>query len=133
SIEERFRVVDGQITYRADGRKRIARAGTEFTVPAGVRHCFVNTGATTAKLVVEMEPAPQMAQLFRDAATLGRERKWIAVGRRGIPRGPRSLLALAEFLDRYREIFVPISPPPFLQRIAVPPLARLGRRRRDAA
>jgi quercetin dioxygenase-like cupin family protein len=128
-VEERFRVVDGQITYRLNGRRHVAGPGTEFAVPPGVRHAFVNSGDGTAHVLVEMEPALQMEQLFRDAATLGREGKWIAVGRRGIPTGPRSILDLAEFLDRYRDIFVPSSPPRLLQRIAVPPLARLARRR----
>jgi hypothetical protein len=80
-----------------------------------------------------MAAALEMENLFRDAASLGRDRKWIALGRRGIPTGPRSLLDLADFLDRYREIFVPVSPPRLVQRIAVPPLARLARRRRRAA
>jgi hypothetical protein len=75
-----------------------------------------------------MEPALDMEQLFRDAAALGRDRTWIAVGRRGVPTGLRSMLKMAEFLEHYREIFVPVSPPPALQRIAVPLLARLARR-----
>ena len=48
TVEERFRVLEGQITYRKDGRKHTADAGTEFTIPAGARHSFVNTGDGTA-------------------------------------------------------------------------------------
>jgi quercetin dioxygenase-like cupin family protein len=132
SIEERFQVLEGEISYRADGRKHAAAPGSRFTIPAGVRHSFTNTGTRMAHLLVEMEPALQMEQLFRDAAALGRDGKWIAVGRRGIPTGPRSMLAMAEFLERYRETFVPTSPPRALQRVAVPPLARLARRRRHS-
>jgi len=127
AVEERFDALDGEITYRADGRKHIAGPGTRFKIPAGVRHSFTNTGEGSAHFLVEMEPALQMEQLFKDAAALGRDGKWIAVGRRGIPTGPRSLLAMAAFLDRYREIFIPTSPPRPLQRIAVRPLARLAR------
>ena len=43
------------------------------------------------------------------------------------------LLAGAELLDRYRDIMVVTSPPPFLQRLLNPPLARLERRRRARA
>ena len=64
-----------------------------------------------------------MEQLFRDAAALGQEGKWIVIARHGVPKGPRSMLDLADFLDRYRDIFVPTSPPRALQRLAVPPLA----------
>ena len=133
TVEERFHVLEGEITYWADGHKRTAERETAFRVPPGTRHSFVNSGDSTAHVVVEMEPALRMQELFRDAAELGRARKWVAVGRRGIPRGPRALLDLAEFLDRYRDIFVATSPPRFLQRIAIPPLARLARRRHRPA
>ena len=128
-LEERFEVLEGELSYRADGTDHIAHAGERFTIPPGVRHSFRNSGHGTAHLVVEMEPALQMAQLFEDAAALGRAGKWIAVGRRGIPTGPRALLEMADFLDRYRDIFIPTSPPRRLQRIAIPPLARIARRR----
>jgi quercetin dioxygenase-like cupin family protein len=130
SVEERFQVLAGEIAYRADGRRHVAGPGSRFTIPAGVRHSFTNAGNETAHFLVEMEPALQMEELFRDAAALGRDGKWMAIGRRGMPTGPRAMLAMAEFLDRYREIFVPVSPPRPVQRIAVPPLARLARRRR---
>lgn len=132
TIEERFHVLEGELTYRADGRRHRAKAGERFTVAAGVRHAFENSGEGVAHLVVEMRPALQMQHLFEDAAALGRAGKWRPLGRRGMPTGPRSLLEMAEFLDRYREIFVPSSPPRVLQRIGVPPLARLARRRRGA-
>jgi hypothetical protein len=90
----------------------------------------VNTGDGIAEVFVEMEPALEMDQLFRDAAALGRDAKWMALAGRAVPKGPRSLLDLADFLVRYRDIFVPASPPRLLQRVAVPPLARLARRRR---
>jgi quercetin dioxygenase-like cupin family protein len=128
-IEERFQVFEGEVTYRAGGRRCKAGPGDRFTVPAGVRHSFKNTGRGVAHLVVEMEPALDMEQLFEDTAALGREGKWTTIGRWGIPKGPRALLDMAEFLDRYREIFVPSSPPRPLQRFGVPPLARLARRR----
>jgi quercetin dioxygenase-like cupin family protein len=132
TVEERFQVLEGELTYRVNGRRHRAEAGELFTVAAGVRHAFENRGEGVAHLVVEMEPALNMQDLFEDAAALGRAGKWRALGRRGIPAGPRSLLDMADFLDRYREIFVPSSPPRLLQRVGVPPLARLARRRRGA-
>lgn len=131
-IEERFDVLEGTITYRADGRRHTAHAGERFTVPSGTRHSFQNTGNTVAHLVVDMEPAERMEQLFRDAAALAREGKWRVVGRQGIPTTPAALLDLADFLERYGEIFIPSFPPRILQRLAIPRLARLGRARRSA-
>src|SRR2546421_3627299 len=91
TVEERFHVLQGHITYRADGRKHTAGPGTDFTIPAGVAHSFVNTGDRTAHVLVEMEPALEMEHLFRDAAALGRDGKWMTIGRRGVPTRPRSL------------------------------------------
>ena len=122
-------MLDGEITYRADGRKHLAGRGSKFTIPAGARHSFANTGSGTAHFLVQMEPALRMAELFQDAAALGQAGKWTTIGRHGIPTGPRAVIEMADFLDRYHEIFVPTSPPPALQRLAVPPLARLARRR----
>src|SRR5436190_732525 len=129
TVEERFEMLDGEITYRADGRKHVAGRGSKFTIPASARHSFANTGSGTAHFLVQMEPALRMAELFEDAAALGQAGKWTTIGRHGIPTGPRAVIEMADFLDRYHEIFVPTSPPPALQRFAVPPLARLARRR----
>ena len=48
-----------------------------------------------AQVVVEMEPALDMEQLFEDAAALARAGKWMALSRRGIPTGPRAVLDMA--------------------------------------
>src|SRR5438132_11993118 len=80
-IEERFEVLDGRVTYRAGGQKRVAAAGDRFTVHAGVTHAFQNTGDGIARLLVEMEPALEMEQLFRDAAALARGGQWKVFGK----------------------------------------------------
>jgi quercetin dioxygenase-like cupin family protein len=127
-VEERFEVLEGEVTYHADGRKGKASAGERFTVGAGVRHRFMNTGPGVAHLIVEMEPALDMQEIFEEVAALARAGKWTRLGKRGLPKGPRALLDMADFLDRHSETFVLTSPPRFLQRTAVPPLARFARR-----
>jgi quercetin dioxygenase-like cupin family protein len=131
-LEERFEVLEGELTYRLNGRKHRAGPDDRFTVEPGTRHSFENSGSDVAHVKVEVEPALEMEQLFEDSAALAREGKWKVFGRWAVPTGPGALLDLAEFLDRYREIFVPTSPPRVLQRIGVPPLARLARRRETA-
>jgi mannose-6-phosphate isomerase-like protein (cupin superfamily) len=129
-IEERFEVLEGEITYHAGRVNGQAGPGDRFTVPAGARHRFINTGQGLAHVIVDMEPAFDMQELFADAAALGRAGKWTRVGKRGIPTGPRAVLDMAEFLDRYRKIFIVPFPPLILQRTSVPALARLARRRK---
>src|SRR2546421_5235911 len=74
TIEERFEVLAGEVTIRANRRNHKAGPGDRFTVEAGVRHSFQNTGEGLAHLAVEMEPALKMEQLFEDAAGLARAR-----------------------------------------------------------
>jgi len=132
-VEERFEILEGEITYRADGRTQRAVAGDRFTVPAGTRHMFRNTGSGVLRLVADMEPGLNMDELFRDAAALARAGRWTTIGRYAFPTGPRGLMELAEFLDRYRDIFVATFPPQSLQRIAIPALARRARHASGAA
>jgi quercetin dioxygenase-like cupin family protein len=128
-VQERFEVLEGELTFWVDGRKRKAGPGDRLTVDAGIRHAFQNSGDDVAHLVVEMEPALNMKSLFEETAALGRAGKWIRLGRRGIPKGPRALLEMAEYMDRYRDTIVLASPPPIAQRLFVPTLARWQRRR----
>ena len=128
-IEERFTVLEGQVTFKADGETRVTGPGDLVVVPAGVRHTFRNTGAGVAHLTTDAEPALELQEFLEQAAALGRAGKYT---RRGIPRGPGALLEAAEFAERYRDtvVFTDIAfPPPALQPILLGPLARLQRRR----
>jgi hypothetical protein len=130
AAEERFRVLEGDVAFRVAGREVRARGGEDVTVAAGVLHAFRNPGPADAHLAVELEPGAGFEPLFRDSAALARSGALAAPGR---PRGWRGLLASVDYLDRYRDLFRPASPPPFLQRLLVPPLARLARRAGHAA
>jgi quercetin dioxygenase-like cupin family protein len=125
-IEERFEVLEGEFTFKVEGKRQRATPGDRLVVPAGVRHSFENTGTGVARFRAEIEPALTMRQFFEDSAALGRAGKFSGPGR---PKGLGGLLAGAELLDRYRDIMVVTSPPPFLQRVLNPLLARIERRR----
>jgi quercetin dioxygenase-like cupin family protein len=130
TIEERFEVREGELTFKVEGKERRAVPGDRLVVPAGTRHSFENTGPGVAHFAAEIEPALTMRQFFEDSAALGRAGKFRAPG---VPKGLGGLLAGAELLDRYRDIMVVTSPPPFLQRILNPVLARIERRRQARA
>ena len=126
-IEERFEVVEGEVTFRVDGERRRAAPGDRLVAKAGARHAFENTGPRVAHLRVEVEPASRHQEFLEEAAALARAGKYT---RRGIPKGFRAALETADFAERYRDVTVLMFPPPVLQRILVTPLARLARRRR---
>jgi quercetin dioxygenase-like cupin family protein len=129
-LEERYEVLEGEVTVRLDGKPRRAGAGERLVVPAGVRHSFQNTGEGTAHLMVEAEPALQLRESIEDGVRLGQSGRLTAGGK---PRGMRGLIEAAALAHRYRETVVLSSPPPAMQRLLFPLLARFATSDREPA
>jgi quercetin dioxygenase-like cupin family protein len=129
-LEERYQLVEGEVSFRLDGKERHASAGERLVVPPGVRHSFENTGQGIAHLVVEVEPALQLRESIEDGVRLGESGKLTASGK---PRGVRGLLEAAALAHRYRETVVLSSPPPIVQRLLFPLLARFAGSNREPA
>jgi mannose-6-phosphate isomerase-like protein (cupin superfamily) len=123
--QERFEVIEGRVRLMIDGVETIAEAGDRVVADPGVEHSFENIGDTEAQLLVEVEPALDLQEFLEEAARLARAGKYT---KRGIPKGPRAALELAVLIDSHRETTVMSSPPRFVQRMLLSPLARVGRR-----
>jgi len=130
SLEERFEVERGEVTFTADGDEIVAGPGEKVVVRPGVRHGFLNTGTEEAHVTCEAEPAMELQEFLTKAAAMAAAGVYT---KRGLPRGPGALLEAAEFTDRYRDTVVVTArslPPPRLQPALLGPLARLQRRRK---
>ena len=125
ALEERYEVLEGEITINLDGESRRLGAGERAVVPAGVRHSFENTGERTAHLVAEAEPAQELRESIEEGARLARTERFSGSGS---PQSFRALVEAAALAERYRETVVLTSPPRFVQRILFPPLSRFARR-----
>jgi mannose-6-phosphate isomerase-like protein (cupin superfamily) len=71
-LEERWEVVEGEVTFRVDGSERPAGPGDRLVAPVGVRHSFENTGSQPAYLRVEVEPALMLREFLEEGAPLAR-------------------------------------------------------------
>lgn len=129
-LEERIEVQEGEFTFRLGREKKRLGPGERVVVEPGVRHSFANTGGGVARFTAEIEPALTMEEFFEGSAALARAGRFM---RPGIPKGVRGLLEASEFAERHRETTVMAMPPPVLQPILLPPLARLARRRTRGA
>jgi mannose-6-phosphate isomerase-like protein (cupin superfamily) len=129
-LEERYEVLEGEVTFRVDRKPRRAGSGERLVVPAGVRHSFENTGEGIARLLVEAEPALQLRESIEDGVRLG-ETGMLTAG--GKPRGLRGLIEAAGLAHRYRETVVLSSPSRALQRLLFPLLARFASSDREPA
>jgi len=129
AMEERFEVLEGQLSFLSGRKWQTASAGETVVVPPGVRHAYRNRGEETAHMTCHARPPSTLQEFLEDTVALSRAGK---ITRQGIPKSLSGLLAGAVLAERYRDMVVlgfPPLPPPFLQRALFPALARLGERR----
>lgn len=129
AMDERFEVRDGEMSFLA-GRKWVAvPAGQDITVPRGTRHAYRNRSDAQAHFVAYVKP-PSTLQPFLEDVTRMSQAGLITRG--GLPKGPRGLLQGVVLAHHYRDMAIllfPPMPPPLIQRVLFPPLARFGERR----
>ncbi len=129
-MEERFTVVEGRAEFLL-GRRWVGRdAGETVVIPAGTRHAYRNRGGAVAHVrCIATPPDRALAGFLTDAAVLSRNGRMTKLG---IPKGVKGWLQAAVMLDAYGEMVemsFPPAPPRFLQRLVMPPLARVAKRR----
>lgn len=120
--DERFTVVSGRIRVRVGNDERECVAGDSEVLPKGVWHDFWVAGDEPAEVLVRAEPALGLELILGTLAGLAREGK---TDRKGRPR-PLQGAVIGQFYQEVAEFKVP---PPAVQRLLLPPLAALGRKR----
>ena len=98
-------------------------------MPPRTRHAYRNDGDATAHMVCHVRPPSTLQGFLEDAAALGRAG---LTTRSALPRSPRALMIAAVVAEANVEMVTlgfPPLPPPAVQRLLIPPLAALGRRR----
>jgi quercetin dioxygenase-like cupin family protein len=129
AMEERFEVLAGHPTFLAGLNWRGAAPGDTVVVPAGLRHAYRNRSEEVVHMVCHVRPPSTLQEFLEGAAALGRAGK---LSRRALPKGPGALVEAAALAHAHREMVVllfPPMPPPWLQRLLFPTLARLNERR----
>jgi quercetin dioxygenase-like cupin family protein len=128
AMEERFEVRAGRPEFLAGRRWNEARPGETVRVPPGTRHAFRNRSDEVAHFVCHATPPSTLQEFLEDAAALSRAG---AITRRALPRSLAGLLQAAVMVHHYRDMVTLLAPlpPPAIQRLVIPPLARAGERR----
>jgi quercetin dioxygenase-like cupin family protein len=128
AMEERFEVLDGRPEFLAGRSWREARPGDTVLVPRGTRHAFRNRSGEVAHFVCHATPPSTLQEFLEDAAALSRAG---GISRRALPRSLTGLLQAAVMAHHYRDMVTLLAPlpPPAIQRLVIPPLARAGERR----
>jgi mannose-6-phosphate isomerase-like protein (cupin superfamily) len=118
-LAETFRVREGRMRFRVDGREFVLGPGEGVTVRPGEVHRFWNEGEGRLKVVHEVRPPGrhrQMFELWHRLDVAGR------TNRQGVPKNPLALGLLWELQDGYLA-----GVPAFFQRLLFGGLGRVAR------
>jgi mannose-6-phosphate isomerase-like protein (cupin superfamily) len=128
TLDEFWEVLEGTAEIKVDGTWQTVTAG-DGVVAVGrfVRHELKNTSGREARLRTRVTPAGRLEEFLTESAWAAREGFY---DERSMPRSVRGALWIAEFAHRFRDETVMTSPPPAVQRLLLPALAALARRRR---
>jgi quercetin dioxygenase-like cupin family protein len=126
AMEERFEVHEGTPEFLAGRKWSAAGPGQTVVVPAGMRHAYRNRSDEPVYMVCHVRPPSTLQQFLEEVAAMARAGK---ITRSGLPKGPRAALEAAALAYRHREmvtLLFPPLPPPRVQRVVLPALARLA-------
>ena len=128
AMEERFEVLEGRLQLLAGRRWKEAAPGETVVIAPGTRHAFRNRGTEVARFVCHATPPSTLQSFLEDAAGLSRSG---GISRRVLPRNLDGLLKAAVMAHHYRDMVTLLAPlpPPMIQRLVIPSLARAGERR----
>jgi quercetin dioxygenase-like cupin family protein len=125
TLEERWEVLDGTLRLKLDGRWRaLTPEDGPARVAREVRHEIRNSSGGPVRARAEVLPAGQLQEFLTDAAQAARDGVFTAGG---LPSSLSNAVWVAAFAERHRHETVMTSPPPALQRIVLPILARFAR------
>jgi mannose-6-phosphate isomerase-like protein (cupin superfamily) len=125
SLEERWETLEGRARVKLDGKWRdlVPEDGPVVVAP-NVKHELANTSGREARLRTEVIPAGRLEDFLRESARAAGEGLYNA---RNLPTSFRGATWLAQFALRFRDETVMTSPPPAVQRVVLPLVARLAR------
>jgi quercetin dioxygenase-like cupin family protein len=125
SLEERWETLDGVVRLKLDGTWRdLVPEDGPVLVARNVRHELKNESGRQAELRTLVSPGGRLEEFLTESARAARDGLYNA---RNLPTSLRGGLWLAGFANRFLDETVMCSPPPALQRVIVPLVARLAR------
>jgi mannose-6-phosphate isomerase-like protein (cupin superfamily) len=125
SLEERWGVLEGVARVKLDGRWRdlVPEDGAVVVAP-NVRHEVRNASGGQVHLRCEVVPGGRLQEFLTETARAAREGLY---NRRNLPTSFRGAVWAADLAQRFRDETVMCSPPPGVQRVITPLVARFAR------
>jgi mannose-6-phosphate isomerase-like protein (cupin superfamily) len=125
SLEEHWETLEGTARVKLDGAWRdLVPADGPVLVASNVRHELRNESGAPARMRTRVTPAGRLDEFLTESARAARGGLYNA---RNLPTSFRGATWAADFALRFRDETVMTSPPPALQRLTLPLLARFAR------
>ncbi len=125
SLEEHWEVLEGAARVKLDGNWRdLVPLDGRVVVAPNVRHELKNVSGRQAHLRAEVIPAGHLEEFLTESARGARAGLYNG---RNLPTSLRGAVWIADLAQRFRDETVMCSPPPAVQRIVLPILARFAR------
>lgn len=126
SLVEQWEVLEGAARVKLDGTWRdLVPADGPVTVHPDTRHELENASGREARLRAQVIPAGRLQEFLTETARAAREGLY---NKRNMPTSFRGAVWAADLAQSYKDETVMCSPPPAVQRIFTPLLARFARR-----
>jgi quercetin dioxygenase-like cupin family protein len=100
-MEERFEVLEGELSFLSGRKWQSATAGEKVVVPAGTRHAYRNSGTELAHGVCRASPPQSLEEFLTEAAAMAREGK---LTRQGLPKTPGAVVQALRLAVRHRKM-----------------------------
>jgi mannose-6-phosphate isomerase-like protein (cupin superfamily) len=123
SLTEHWETLEGVVRVKLDGtwRDLVPEDGPVAVLP-NVRHELRNDSGRPARTRTRVTPAGRLEEFLTESARAAREGLYNS---RNLPRGIRGARWLASFALRFADETVMTSPPPAIQRLTLPLVARI--------
>jgi mannose-6-phosphate isomerase-like protein (cupin superfamily) len=126
SLEEHWEKLEGAARVKLDGVWRdLVPADGPILITLNARHELRNESGRLTRMRTRVTPSGRLEEFLTESARAAREGLYNA---RNMPTSFRGATWLADFALRFRDETVMTSPPPALQRLTLPLLARFARR-----
>jgi quercetin dioxygenase-like cupin family protein len=125
SYEEHWEALDGTARAKVAGTWRDLRPEDgPVLVARNVRHALRNESGAPIRARTEVVPAGELVGFLTESARAAREGLY---NKYNLPRSWRGATWMADFALRYRDDTVVTSPPPAVQRLLLPLVARFAK------
>jgi quercetin dioxygenase-like cupin family protein len=125
SYEELWEALDGTARVKLNGSWRDLRPEDgPVLIARNVRHELANESGARVRLRTEVKPGGRLEEFLRESARAAQEGLY---NERNMPTSLRGAVWAARFAQSFRDDTVMTFPPPALQRVVVPLVARFGR------